>query len=140
MPPKVKIERREKYDLDSEEWVKDILPTTTVRDAERSSGNVEDSTLTSHYIGAGSVMLLTFHRVAANGSCEWALTDRDGTVDIVLLEAAGDEVLLGRYEAPIHVVKGTFQVILLGSYGAGTYISAWEGVAERRKPTTGSYY
>jgi len=110
------------------EWVPEEIPTVTVKKANRYSTMGANAALSSYTPSGTAYLRLTYLRTTATGAIETALVDRDGTLDIVYLEAAGAEVIQGNPKAPIHTLKGTFKVYNVGSVGAGTYAVAWEGV------------
>ena len=125
----MEIQRKEIYDPAFEEFVDEELPTVSVKAAGRA-GDVAAGTAVVSFtgLGGGTVMRLTYLRVAANAETEFFLKDRSGTIDYPYLESKGDEVLLGAPDAPIHVVQGTFAIGLVNAGVAGTFIAAFEGV------------
>ena len=114
--------RKTPYAPHLEKYVKEVLPTVTTRKAARRTDAVADHTFASHYIGsAGSVGLLIKWRFYANAEALCALVDRDGTIDYIYLESAGEQLDLGDPYRPVATLKGTVKWILHGSYAAGTY-------------------
>jgi len=128
----MEVQRKKIYDPAFEEFVDEELPTVSVKDAARkdihgSSGTV----LLRKALGGGTVMRLTFQRVSANTGAEFYLEDDlSGTFDYI--HYPGTHVApitdIGEPEAPVHVVKGTFTMGLIGSFAPGTYYAAYEGV------------
>ena len=125
----MEVQRKKIYDPAFEEFVDEELPTVSVKGAGRVR-NCKAGTAIATYtgLGGGTVMRLTYLRVAADGAQEFFLKDRGGTFDYPYLEAAGAEVILGEPKAPIHVIKGTFEIGLVTAGTAGTFIAAYEGV------------
>lgn len=112
-----------------EKYVDEELPTVTVKDALYVGGvGHPGSAIVRKTLSGGTVMRLTYLRVAADAETKFFLRDRDGTFDYPYLEAAGAEVLLGAPSAPIHVVKGTFAMGCQGSYASGTRWASYEGI------------
>lgn len=109
-------------------WKEEEIPTDSIKKATRASALTADTNLSSHCIAGTSNMRLTYLRVSADQASEFRLTDRDGTVDYVYLEAAGAEVLQGGPNTPIHVLKGSFNVTPIHTISAGTFHVAWEGI------------
>ena len=125
----MEVQRKKIYDPAFEEFVDEELPTVSVKDAGRVSGiGHPGSAIVRKTLSGGTVMRLTYLRVAAGVTTEFFMRDRGGTFDYPYLEAAGAEVTLGAPDAPIHVVKGSFVIGFQGSYASGTRIAAYEGV------------
>ena len=137
MSEELQVQRKQIYDASWEEFVDEELPTVSVKDAHRVSGvGHPGSALVRKTLSGGTVMRLTYLRVAAGAETEFFLCDRDGTFDYPFLEAAGDEVLQGAANAPVHVVKGSFVMGVYGSYASGTRIAAYEGIVRFRGTET----
>lgn len=137
MSEELQVQRKQIYNPAWEEFVDEELPTVSVKDAHRLSGvGHPGSALVRKTLSGGTVMRLTYLRVAAGAETEFFLRDRDGTFDYPYLEAAGAEVLLGAPNEPIHVVKGSFVMGLQGSYASGTRIAAYEGIVRFRGTET----
>ena len=127
----MQAQRKKIYDPAFEEFVDEELPTVSVKGAGRTRGvgsGTEVALASYTGLGGGTVMRVTYLRVAAKEACEFYLKDRDGTFDYPYLEAAGAEVTLGAPYAPIHVVKGTFEIGLVNGGTQGTFIAAYEGI------------
>ena len=129
MSEELQVQRGQIYDPAWEEFVDEELPTVTVKDALQVSGVAHPgSAIVRKTLTGGTVMRLTYVRIAANAETVFFLRDRDGTFDYPYLEAAGAEVTQGAPNAPIHVVKGSFVMGFHGSYASGTRIGAYEGI------------
>ena len=125
----MEVQRKKIYDPAFEQFVDEELPTVSVKDALRVSGVAHPgSALVRKTLSGGTVMRLTYLRLAGGAETEFFMRDRGGTFDYPYLEAAGAEVTLGAPDAPIHVVKGSFVIGFEGSYASGTRIAAYEGV------------
>ena len=136
-----KIERKEIWDPSIQEYVKEELPTVTVKQAARLTGAVGQPRLSSYEIRSGTisgewhppkVLRVTRFHVAANKSAYFSVIEGRGTIDHLYLEAAGDFAQLGQPGAPVYTAKGKF-VVRQGSLAAagGTYIVGWEGLMPR---------
>ena len=125
----MEAQRKKIYDPAFEQFVDEELPTVSVKGAGRVR-NCKAGTAIATYIGlgGGTVMRLTYLRVAADGAQEFFLKDRGGTFDYPYIEAAGAEVTVGAPDAPIHVIKGTFEIGLVTAGTSGTFIAAYEGI------------
>jgi len=133
--PNVIILRKEVYDPSKEEYVKEILPTVSVKKAFRDTGTMSAGELIgSHYIGAGSVLRVTRMRVYTDAANEFIVADRNGTLDIIPFETSGGETLLSGPNEPIYITEGTIRIRALGSVSAGTRVVAFEGIAISRIP------
>lgn len=129
----IEIKRKEIYDPNKEEYVRELLPTKSVKKVTRDTGTMSaGELLASHYIGAGSVMRVTRLRVYSDQANEFIIADRNGSVDIIPLETAGGETLLGAPLEPVYITEGTIRVRALGSVSSGTRIVSFEGIAETR--------
>jgi len=125
----VEIGRREIFDPSQQEYVKEELPTVSLKDAARATHcGTNGALITCSSLGGGTEMRLTFYRVSAGTPTEFFMRDRGGTFDYPLLEARGAEVGIGAPNEPLHIVRGTFEIGLLGSVGTGTFIVAYEGI------------
>jgi len=135
-----KIERKEIFDPYIEEFVKEEVPTVTVKKAARWTGNRSEGTFLSYSIPGpgtisgewrpGKVMRVTRISVAATQEAKFFVKDRSGTFDYPYLEAAGREVTLGAPYSPICVAGGSLAVGI-GSVAAGTYWCSFEGIVPR---------
>ena len=125
----MEVQRKKIYDPAFEEFVDEELPTVSVKGAGRERNVAADAAIASYTgLGGGTVMRLTYLRIAADGAQEFYLKDRSGTFDYPYLEAAGAEVTLGAPDAPIHLIKGTFEIGCSRAGTAGTFIASYEGV------------
>jgi len=134
------IERREIFDPYVQEFVKEELPTVTVKKAARWTGSRSEGTFVHYHVPGpgtisgdwrpGKVMRITRLAVGATQEAKFFVKDRAGTIDHPYLEAAGREVTLGAPTAPVCVVAGSFAVGI-GSVAAGTYWCSFEGVLPR---------
>lgn len=112
------------------ELVPEEIPTVTFKKGLRFS-TLGDGAVVGSYTPSGTAPLrLTRLKVsfAGAGSPEWGLVDREGTFEYGLMEAPGEVIVQGGPKSPIAVALGTFNIYSLGSFGAGTYSFAWEGV------------
>lgn len=126
---KMLVARKEIYDPSLAEFVDEELPTVSAKDAGyRGGSNPAGTALVRKTLSGGTVMRLTFMRVASDAAMKFFMYDRSGTFDYPYLQAAGAEVLLGQPNAPLHVVKGSFVIGVLGSYASGTKFAAYEGL------------
>jgi len=122
-------QRKEIYDPAFTDYVPEELPTVSVKGAGRARNVAADAAIATYTgLGGGTVMRLTYLRIAADGAQEFYMKDRDGTFDYPYLEAAGAEVTLGAPDAPIHIVKGTFEIGCSRVGTAGTFIASYEGM------------
>ena len=138
MSEELQVQRMQIYDPAREEFLDEELPTVTVKGAGRAT-SVQAGTALGSYTGlegGGTVMRLTYLRVAASKEAEFFLKDRDGTFDYPYLEAAGAEVTQGGPTTPIHVVKGTFEIGLQVLGTSGTFWCAYEGLVQFRGTET----
>lgn len=124
----VEIRRNEIFNPSQQEYVREELPTVTLKDAERVRNCKAGTALITKDLGAGTEMRLTFYRVSAGTPIEFFMRDRSGTFDYPFLEARGAEVGIGAPNEPVHVVRGTFTIGLQNAGTAGTFIAAYEGV------------
>ena len=133
--PKVEIERGQKWDPVKLQWVKDEIPTSTVKVAN-TLATASDSTLLSSFTGSGTANLrVTRLRVSFNAEdVEYAVVDCNGTVDIIHAGTAvryGNTptvVLQGNPSAPVYVLAGTAQIYTgIGSL-SGSFAASIEGV------------
>lgn len=133
--PEYRVIRKEIYDPTIEDYVSVELPTETIKKHDRLVA--PGARLLSSYTGLGNkrfdiiggsadvvgrVTRLSFN---ADRQAECWLIDRSGTVDTLYLEAAGRETLLGKWDQPVYVLKGTVK-FYLGSYAAGTFAVSYE--------------
>ena len=125
----MEVQRKKIYDPAFEEFVDEELPTVSVKGAGRARNCKAGTAIVTYTgLGGGTVMRLTYLRVAADGAQEFYLKDRSGTFDYPYLEASGAEVTLGAPDAPIHTIKGTFEIGCARAGTAGTFIAAYEGI------------
>ncbi len=123
----MEVQRKKIYDPAFEEFVDEELPTVSVKDAKRFTGNTSGTVLLRRTMSGGTVMRLTYVAFRASGETEFYMSDRNGTFDYPYLEAAGAEIWSGGPDNP-RVVKGTFVMGILGSYASGTWTAAYEGI------------
>ena len=131
--PEYRIYRREVYDPSLEDYVREELPTKTIKRTGRLEGFVAGGTLiASHDIGPGSYWIITRLNIATSRSAEFAIIDRTGTIDYIYLEAAGMHAALGERKAPIMVLEGSAEVrnIPVGT-AIGTFSVALEGLTQQ---------
>lgn len=119
------------------------IPTETVKRAVRDSPTHSASALLASYGGGvnkvygnnegtqDKAVRITRFELTASEAQEFALIDRNGTFGYQYLEAAGAIQLLGKQDEPVMVTRGTFNVRMLGSAGAGTFSCSFEGVIPR---------
>ena len=127
----MEVQRKKIYDPSFEEFVDEELPTVSVKAAVRKDIHGTSGTvLLRKALGGGTVMRLTFQRVSADRSAEFYLEDNlSGTFDYINYQGTVDPITdIGKPEAPVHVVKGTFTMGLIGSFAPGTYYAAYEGI------------
>lgn len=133
------VGRKEIYDPSIEEWVKEELPTFTIK---RSVRHVRTSTgtttlLGSYETGPGTVLRVTRLEFGATSATEYFVRDREGTVGFYYLEAAGQIHLLGAPKSPVMVLKGTclFSSVC-GTLDAGTFTCNMEGIPHQHGTET----
>ena len=126
--PTVHIERREVFNPSQQEYEREEIPTVSLKDAVRASHCGAGTALISKDLGGGTEMRLTFYRVSAGTPTEFYMSDRGGTFDFPYLESRGAEVGIGAPNEPLHIVRGTFEIGLVGSMTLGTFIAAYEGI------------
>lgn len=124
----VHIERKEVFNPSQQEYVKEELPTISLKAAVRATHCGAGTALISKDLGGGTEMRLTFYRVSAGTPTEFYMRDRGGTFDYPFLESRGAEVGIGAPNEPLHVVRGTFEIGLVGSQTLSTFIAAYEGI------------
>jgi hypothetical protein len=124
----VEIRRREIFDPSQQVFVKEELPTITVKDAVRVRNWSPGTALISKDLGAGTEMRITFYRVSAGTPTEFYMRDRGGTFDYPFLESPGAEAGISAPNEPLHVVRGTFEMGLINAGTVGTFIAAYEGI------------
>ena len=125
----VEVRRREIFDPSQQEYRPEELPTRSLKAAIRATHcGAGTALLTCSSLGAGTEMRLTFYRVSAGTPTEFYMKDRDGIFDYPFLEARGAEVAIGAPNEPIHIVRGTFEIGLVGSQTLSTFIAAYEGI------------
>lgn len=121
----------------SHETYPDEVPTVSIKKASIQSTMASDTLRASSIPATGSVSLLTYLHLSTNVErTTFALTDRSGTFDIFQLgttdtaQKTTSITQQGNWKQPIHSVLGTFSVYNAGagSYGAGSFIMAWEMV------------
>ena len=127
--PKMRVNRKEKYDPNFERYMKEEFPTNTVKRAARITTVSAGTLITSYDTGPGSYLLVTRLDVTADRETEFVIRDRTGTVDFIYLEAAGMHSAIGERDAPVMVLKGSCQFRNLAGDSAGTYSISFEGIA-----------
>ena len=125
---KVEIRRNEIFDPSQQRYVAEELPTRSLKEAVRARNSKGGTALLTHALGGGTEMRLTFYRVSAGTPTEFFMRDRGGTFDFPFLEARGAEAAFGGPVDPLHVIRGTFEMGLVNSGTAGTFIVAYEGI------------
>lgn len=129
----IEIKRKEIYDPNKEEYVRELLPTKSVKKLTRDTGSMSaGELLASHYIGAGSVLRVTRVRIFNSGTCEYLIADRNGSIDIFAFSKTGGETLLGAPLEPVYIAEGTIRVRAIGSVAEGTRVISFEGISESR--------
>ncbi len=123
-PYEVVIERKQKYDTSRKQWVRDIIPTSTVKKAKRLGTASADKLFGSTYPGAGSVFNVTNLRIDSSPNLEFVVKARQGTLDVINGAYTGH----GDLNSPLYSTAGSFQVRALGSVGLGTYFVSYSGV------------
>jgi len=126
----VQVHRKEVYDPSTTKYEREELPTVSVKGYGRNIHVGAGSALaTFSWLGGGTEMRLTHYRVSASTvPIEFYLRDRGGTFDIIYLESKGAEVGHAGPADPLHVVRGTFEMGLLNTGTAGTFVASYEGV------------
>jgi len=124
----VELRRNEIFDPSKQEYVREELPTVSLKDAARVRNCAAGTALITKDLGAGTEMRITFYRISAGTPTEFFMRDRSGTFDYPFLEARGAEVGLGAPKDPVHVVRGTFVIGLQNAGTAGTFIASYEGI------------
>lgn len=121
--------RATKWDPLRAEWVKDTLPTVSIKKAAKFNTMGDNTALSSHTVSGTAYLRLTYLNLqCATGTVDIALVDRDGTIDSFLLLTNDSVTLQGNQYKPIHTVKGTFTIYNVGSIDVGTFVVAWEGI------------
>jgi hypothetical protein len=124
------VQRKEVYDPSTTKYVDEELPTVTVKGYGREIHVGAGSALaTFSGLGGGTEMRLTFYRVSASTvPIEFYMRDRGGTFDVISIQTKGEEVAHAGPMDPLHVVRGTFEMGLLNTGTAGTFVASYEGV------------
>jgi hypothetical protein len=134
----IQVRRNEVFDWRKKEWVDEILPTLTVKQAGIIRGTGATVTAGSHRIGQGSTLLITAFNIAS-GSPDfwWALThegtpfpgEKRGTIDCGYFGAKGETRVLGNVKEPIKVVgPGSMRLQFLTPGSAKDFSFSFEGV------------
>lgn len=126
--PEYRINRKEKYNPNFEDYVREEIPTNTIKRAVRVTGVNVGTLIASHVTGPGSYMLVTRLNICADRETEFLVRDRSGTIDYIYLEAAGMHAALGEQDAPIMVLKGSCEFRNIAGTSAGTYAISFEGI------------
>ncbi len=131
------VSRKEIYDPSIEEFVKEELPTFSIKRTEKIK-NVSPGTLMTYYsTGPGSVIRITRLEFSADREAEFFVRDREGTVGFYFLEAAGQVHLLGAPTSPVMILKGTCQFRNIGTQlQAGTFTCNVEGIPRQHGTET----
>ena len=124
------MQRKEVYDPSTTKYEREELPTVTVKGYRRAIQVGAGSALATYTgLGGGTEMRVTHYRVSSSTvPIEFYLRDRGGTFDVIYLETKGAEVAHAGPMDPLHVVRGTFEIGLLNTGTAGTFIASYEGV------------
>jgi hypothetical protein len=134
----VEVRRNEVFDWRKKEFVDEILPTLTVKQAAQIRGAGISVLAGSHRIGQGSTLLITSFNVAS-GSPDfwWALThegtpfpgEKRGTIDVGYFGAKGETRLIGNVREPVKVVgPGTMRLQFITPGSAKIFGFSFEGV------------
>ena len=126
----MQVHRKEIYDPSTTNYEREELPTITVKGYGREIHVGAGSALATFTgLGGGTEMRLTHYRVSASTvPTEFYLSDRSGTFDIIYIESKGAEVAHAGPMDPLHVVRGTFEMGLLNTGTAGTFVASYEGI------------
>jgi len=137
----VNVVRKQVFDNRKAEFIDEILPTLTVKRAERIRGYGSpgsDIKVGSHIIGPGSTFRLHFLRISAGSPEVWWIIkakgspitpyEHKGTIDVGYFEAKGGETNLMDPLAPKSIQPGTMEVWILGAGSAKWYGCAFEGL------------
>ncbi len=135
--PEIKIHRKQVFDWRRKEYVDEILPTLTHKNAGKFRGAGADLVVGSHHVGAGSVYLLTKLRLSS-GSADawWDITtsgsplpgEVKGTLDAGYFESKGAELNLMDPKAPLAIQPGTFFVTIRDAGTANDFGCTIEGI------------
>ena len=129
--------RKEIYDPSIEEWVKEEIPTFSIKRAERISNVSPGTLMTSYSTGPGTVLRVTRLEFGAGQASEFYVRDRGGTVGLYILEAAGQIHLLGAPTSPVMILKGTCQFRNIGTQlQTGTFTCNMEGIPRQHGTET----
>lgn len=136
--PNILIFRKQSFDPTLEEYVREELPTETIKKWNQQKAVCSAKTLSS-YTGLGKkrrpeevggsedvVGRITRLGIRSSGVMEFWLVDRGGTFEGLYLEAAGQQILLGEPTAPLYVAKGTLKVIIGSQSTRGTHEVSYE--------------
>lgn len=131
------VSRKEIYDPSIEEWVKEELPTFSIKRTEKIKNVSPGTLMTSYSTGPGTVIRITRLEFSANQAAEFFVRDREGTVGFYYLEAAGQVHLLGAPTSPVMILKGTCQFRNIGTQlTAGTFTCNVEGIPRQHGTET----
>lgn len=131
------VNRKEIYDPSIEEYVKEELPTFSIKRTEKIKNVSPGTLMTSYSTGPGSVIRITRLEFSANQSAEFFVRDREGTVGFYYLEAAGQVHLLGAPTSPVMILKGTCQFRNIGTQlQVGTFTCNVEGIPRQHGTET----
>lgn len=131
------VNRKEIYDPSIEEWVKEELPTFSIKRTERIVDVSPGTLMTSYSTGPGTVLRVTRLEFGAGQASEFFVRDRGGTVGFYTLEAAGQVHLLGAPTSPVMILKGTCQFRNIGTQlQSGTFTCNVEGIPRQHGTET----
>lgn len=135
--PEITIHRKQVFDWRRQEFVDEVLPTLTHKNAGKYRGAGADLVVGSHHVGAGSVYLLHKLRLSSGSAdCWWDLTssgsplpgETKGTLDCGYFEAKGAELNLMDPKQPIPIQPGTFFITIRSAGTANDFGCAIEGI------------
>lgn len=135
--PEVLIHRNQVFDWRRKEFVDEILPTLTHKNAGKYRGAGADLVVGSHFVSSGSVYMLQKLRLST-GSADvwWDVTssgsplpgETKGTLDVGYFESKGAELNLMDPRQPLAIQPGTFFVTIRSAGSANDFGCALEGI------------